>query len=66
MLVPKRTGRGAEILHRSEKNRVVEIGADRIRPNPAQPRRVSARRSLSSISPYLTRILVIFSTIGFY
>lgn len=50
MLVLKRTGRGAEILHRSEKNRVVEIGADRIRPNPAQPRRVFDEEELRNLA----------------
>lgn len=49
MLVLK-SGREAGVLHRNDRNRVVELGVDKIEPNPSQPRRIFDEQEMENLS----------------
>jgi ParB family chromosome partitioning protein len=49
-LYAKGQAKGAVILHFGDKNRIVEINVDQIRPNPAQPRRNFDEQELENLS----------------
>ncbi len=50
MLVPDTKTRRASDVLRNEKNRVVEIGLNRIVPNPSQPRRIFNEQELRNLA----------------